>query len=192
MATIDHNISSGIVRASKEKEVTLILSGWRRKTGFIEKFLGDKTDIMVDETSVTVFICHLVRPLNTHRNLILVCPPLAEHEEGFPIWLSKIGKLASELTINIDVFCNVKTIAAIRAFVNKQKLNANFSFTEFQDWTDFNRIKIFSKPDDILLVISARKGTISYQPSFEQTQKMLERKFSDLSTVLIYPAIRSF
>nr|WP_294898909.1 cation:proton antiporter [uncultured Pedobacter sp.] len=192
MATIDHNISSGIVRASKEKEVTLILNGWRRKTGFIEKFLGDKTDNMVEETNTTVFVCHLTRALNTHRNLILVCPPLAEYEEGFPVWLNKIGRLASELSITIDVFCNVKTITAIRAFIEKQKVNATFSFTEFDEWNDFSRIKIFSKPDDILIVVSSRKGTLSYQPGFENTQKMLERKFSDLTTILIYPAIRSF
>lgn len=192
MATIDYNISSGIVRASKEKEATIILNGWRRKSGFIEKFLGDKTDSLLDDTNITLFISHLTRPLNTHRNLILVCPPLAEYEEGFSIWLNKVSKLAIELTINIDVFCNVRTFNAIKTFVEVQKLNAIFLFTEFDEWNNFDKIKSFCKPDDILLVVSARKGTISYQATFENLQKMLEKNFNALTTILIYPAIRSF
>jgi hypothetical protein len=192
MATIDYNISSGIIRASKEKEATLILNGWRRKTGFIEKFLRDKTDSIIDETTITLFISHFTQPLNTHRNLVLVCPPLSEYEEGFSIWLNKVGKLAVELSVNIEVFCSLKTINAIKDFADVQKLTASFSFTEFDDWNNFDKVKYFCKPDDILIVVSSRKGNISYQPNFEGLQNNLEKNFKDLSTILIYPAVRPY
>lgn len=41
--------------------------------------------------------------------------------------------------------------------------------------------------DHLLVIVSARKGTISYQPSFENLPEQIMKYFSNNSLMLIYP-----
>ncbi|NEU09193.1 cation:proton antiporter [Flavihumibacter sp. R14] len=190
-ATIDHNIPSGIIRASKEKDVSIIMTGWPHKLRFIDKFLGDKTDAIIDDTDKNLFICHITRPLVSHGRVILVCPPYAEYEAEFEIWLSKITRLSKELSLSIDVFCNEGTEADIRNYMHRQKLSNTISFAFMKGLQDIGQLAEEIKATDILAVVCARKGAVSYQTSFEHIQKQLERLFPETTRIMIYPGTTS-
>src|SRR5690606_22624915 len=55
IATIDYNTSSGITRISKEIMADIIILGWPRHTEFLNKLMGEKLDIILDNTDKTVF-----------------------------------------------------------------------------------------------------------------------------------------
>ena len=190
-ATIDHNIPSGIVRASKEKDVSIIMTGWPSKLSLIDKFLGDKTDAIIDDTNKNIFICHLTKPLVSHGKIILICPPYAEFETEFEIWLNKITRLSKELSINLDVFCNEKSEAAIRAYMVRNKMSNIISFTYLKNLSGISRLTDQVRTTDILIVVCARKGAVSYQVSFDYTQKQMERLFPEITKIMIYPGTTS-
>lgn len=187
IATLDHNVSSGIVRTAKEKEVGLILCGWPKKPGFIDRIMGDLTDSLIDDTSAMLMMAKLTRPLNIHHQLILICPPLAENEEGFVFWLAKIFELAKELSIQMEVFGNDKTNRVIQNIATESKATVQINFTEFNDWNNYEAIRYYVKAQDLIVVAGARKGTLSYRNSFELNQKMLERYFPEESIILVFP-----
>src|SRR5699024_8316012 len=99
MATIDFNIASGISRASREGLADCILLGWPSKSNLLEKLVGERTESILNRTDINIFMCHLEKPFVSHKRIILFCPPIAESEKGFAYWMTKVSKLAQELSL---------------------------------------------------------------------------------------------
>lgn len=187
IATIDHNPASGIARISKEIMADIIVLGWPRKTGFIDKLIGEKIDSILNNTHKTTFICHLEKPLVLHKRMVVAVPPLAEHENGFKHWLTKVTLLAQELSIPILLHCNKPTEKSISEMVKSAKLSASITFNTFHDWEDFLILARDIDEDDLFILISARKGTTSHMAPLENLPIKLEKHFKDNSRILVYP-----
>jgi Kef-type K+ transport system membrane component KefB len=186
-ATIDHNIAGGIIRASREEMTDTIMIGWPRKTGLIERFIETKTDSIISRTSKAVYICHFEHPLVMHQKLVIVCPPLCELEPGFEIWLSKMNILAKELSSDIFCYCNSKSREAINQHSDHLKINGAFSFSEEFNLSNLLLLQKYVGPDDMLIYISARRTSASYDNCMENIQEKLERNFPANSKIIIYP-----
>lgn len=187
ITTIDHNPASGIARISREIMADIIVLGWPRRTGLIDKLIGQKVDSILDNTDKCTFICHLKKPLVLHKRIVVTVPPLAEHEKGFEYWLSKIAKLSQELSIPIKLYCNEPTEKAITRVFKTSKLSASFSVKAFSDWEDFLILARHIQEDDLFVLVSARRGAASYISVLENLPVKLEKHFSLNSRLVIYP-----
>ncbi|PWG80098.1 cation:proton antiporter [Pararcticibacter amylolyticus] len=189
ITTIDYNAASGVIRTAREKGATIIMSGWPRKTTFLNKFMGDKTETIIEGTDKNLFICHLTRPIAVHDRIVLLCPPLSESEAGFSVWLSKVCLLAKELSAPVYCYCNLKTQAAVTSFLDERKITAHFNFADQFDLEDTDAIKSRLKPDDLLVFVAARKESQSYQKAFDGLQTKLERYLGSVTKILVYPKV---
>ena len=187
IATIDHNIASGIIRASFEVMADTIIIGWPRKTRLIERFIETKTASIISQTSKAIYICHFGFSLTNHKKMVVVCPPLAELEPGFETWLSKISVLSKELSLDVFCYCNPKSQQAITNQFTQRRLNSGFVFSEKYDLDDLQLLQGYISPEDMLVFIAARRASVSYDNSMENIQERLERQFSTNSKVIIYP-----
>lgn len=187
ITTIDHNAASGIARISREIMADVIILGWPRRTGFINKLIGEKMDSILNNTDKTLFICHLEKPLVLHKRIIVTAPPLTEHENGFELWVTKIAKLAQELSIPIMMYCNEATEKAIEKLFKKTKLTASIFMKPFTDWEDFLVLSRNIQVDDLFVLVSARKRATSYMAVMENLPAKLEKHFPTNSRFLIYP-----
>lgn len=187
ITTIDHNITSGVARISREIMANIIILGWPVRTGLLDKLIGDKTESILGNTDKTVFICDLVKPLVLHKRIFVVVPPLAEHEKGFDLWIVKIAKLAQELSIPLSLNCNVITQKAVNKFLGQAKVSVNMNISFFDDWDDFLVLSRKINEEDLLVLVSARKGSASYMNVLEKLPSKLEKHFSSNSKLVIYP-----
>ncbi|NMB98470.1 MAG: cation:proton antiporter, partial [Clostridiaceae bacterium] len=187
ITTIDHNFASGIVRISREIMADIVILGWPRRAGFIEKLIGDKFRGILSNTDKTTFICSLEKPLVSHKRILIAAPPLAEHEKGFEIWLKKIAKLASELSVPIVLFCNRATENAVRKYFKKAKLSVSITINPFVDWEDFLVLSRYIYEDDLFILVSARKGATSYIGALEQLPTKIEKYFATNNRIIVYP-----
>jgi len=187
IATIDHNIASGISRIAREIMADMIVLGWPRRTGLINKLIGEKVDSILSNTTKTTFICHLEKPLVLHKRILIAVPPLAERENGYEQWFFKMINLAQELSVPIQVFCNNDSEDAFQKFVINSKISANLIFKPFEDWDNFFVLGNDVKVDDLFVLISARKGSASYMNVLENLPVRLEKHFSSNSRLVIYP-----
>jgi Kef-type K+ transport system membrane component KefB len=89
---VDLNVSSGILRASKEYMVSDIILGWGGRTGASRKIFGSIFDQLYGGTQ-TLFACHLTDPLPLMDKVVLFLPANLEHERSFPSVMKKISKL---------------------------------------------------------------------------------------------------
>jgi hypothetical protein len=55
VATIDHNVASGIVRTSKEIMADIIILGWPKKC-LVDKLVGERTDSILNESDKNILM----------------------------------------------------------------------------------------------------------------------------------------
>ncbi|NUM49748.1 MAG: cation:proton antiporter [Flavobacteriales bacterium] len=187
ITTIDHNPASGIARISREIIANIIVLGWPQRSGLLDKLIGEKMDSILTHTEKTTFICHLEKPLVLHKRIVIAAPPLTEHEYGFELWLSKIAKLAQELSIPILLYSNEATEKAVQKFFKKAKITASFKANPFNDWEDFLVLSRYIQAEDLFILVSARKGAASYMGTLENLPAKLEKHFTKNSRFVIYP-----
>ncbi len=187
ITTIDHNPASGIVRISKEVMANIIVMGWFQKSGIIDKLLGEKIDNIVNNTDKTIFICHFKKDLLLHKRIFMAAPPKAEKETGFEQWFFKIIKLGLELSTPIHFYGNTATLEAIRLLLKKSKASAHLKLLLFEDWDNFTSLSAFINPEDLFVLVSARKGSASYLKEFENLPSKLEKNFPFNSRLVIFP-----
>ncbi len=187
IATIDHNPASGIARISREIMADIIVLGWPRRTGFFDKLIGEKVESILSTIDKTTFICHLDEPLMLHKRIVIAAPPLTEHEFGFELWLSKITKLAQELSLPIALYANEATEKAVRRSIKSARLMAALTAHPFSNWDDFLVLARYIEADDLFILVSAQKGATSYTGLLDNLPSKLEKHFADHSRILIFP-----
>lgn len=187
ITTIDHNTASGITRISREIMADIIILGWPQRAGFFDKLIGEKIDSILNNTDKTTFICHLEKPLVLHKRIVIAAPPLSEYENGFGLWMSKMTKLAQELSISIVMYCNEATEKAVEKYLKTTRQTSVISIKSFSDWEDFLIISKDINEDDLFVLVSARKGATSYIGVLENLPSKIEKYFPNNSRFVIYP-----
>lgn len=187
IATIDYNPASGIARISRETLANIIILGWPKKAGILDKLIGEKISSIISNVDKTVFICHLEKLLINHKRIIVATPPLAEKENGFEIWLQKISKLSQELSIPIVHFGGMSTQDSIRNKIKQKQLTTSISFKVLNDLEDLLDSSADIKDDDLLVLVSARKYSVSYLNFLDNIPNKLEKSFTNNNKIVVYP-----
>lgn len=188
IARIDHNPASGIARTSKEIMSDMVIIGWPRKTGFLDKIFGENVDSIINNVDKNLFICRFVKPFIEQKRLVFICPPFSERGIGFKFLIQKIARISQELSIPIVIYSEYKTYQSIVQIVNQLKLNTKLTFKGILDWDDFEAISDEIRPTTDLIVFNlSRKGSVSYKSIFDKLPQKFEKSFSDNNLILVYP-----
>ncbi|RTL53410.1 MAG: cation:proton antiporter [Sphingobacteriales bacterium] len=187
VTTIDHNVSSGISRITREILADYILLGWPHKNGILENLISDKFENILTKVNKNIFITHLSKPFVYNKRIVVIIPALAELETGFNAWLKKLIYLSQELSIPVLIFGSNKTYSAIQQFCTHNKINFVPSFKEFSNWEDFLILSRNIVKTDLLFFVSSRKGTMSYNSFLENIPYKLEKYFDENNKIIIYP-----
>ena len=130
---------------------------------------------------------HLSKPITVHKSIQLVCPPAYLMEKNMKIWLSKVCRLSSELSLRIHCFCDQDTQQHIQHALESLKTNVTIKFDHTEVWKDWKLLKEKITPDDLLVVVLDRKAETMYLLSVNYTQHKLEQLFETQTKLLIYP-----
>ncbi|KAF2333799.1 cation:proton antiporter [Flavobacterium daemonense] len=187
IARIDHNPASGIARTSKEIMSDIVIIGWPKKTGFLDKIFGENVDSIINNVDKSLFICRFPTNFVEEKRLVFICPPFSERGIGFHLLLQKICRLSQELSIPIVLYADYKTHQAIQGIANNLRLNAKFGFKSVIEWDNFESISDEIKATDLIVFNLSRKGSVSYQSIFERLPQRFEKSFSENNIILVYP-----
>ncbi len=142
---------------------------------------------MVERTPRSIIIYHPMQTLSTISRLLVAVPRYAEKEHDFVSCFGQIRRLSSQIGAKVVFFCEEDTRAAIQALCRRKGKYLRASYREMEDWEDVLMIAKEVKRDDMIVLLSARKATPSYNPLFEQLPDMLSRFFKENSYLLLYP-----
>jgi hypothetical protein len=182
----DINISNGIIYTLKEQNITDLLIGLHHDSNQ-KTFLGPTAEQILRHTSETVFIYKSVQPFNTLKRIVVVVTSKAELEPGFAHWFKKVATIAKEAGLGLDFFATAETIKELRELQKLQKDEGKMQFLEFSHWDDFLIFSREVKKNDLLIIVSSRRGHISYQQGLEKLPYYLANYFTANSFIMLYP-----
>ena len=183
----DLNIASGIIHSVKENEVTSIITGLHRKANITDSYFGMLAGNLLKGLNCEIIISKFLIPVNTIKRIVIAVPPKAEYESGFPRWLEHFCRMGSTLGCRVHFFANEQTIIRLQTWIKKRHKQVLTDFSLLEDWNDLLVLTGQVSYDHLLVIISARPGTISYDNSFEKLPRQLGKYFSNNSLIVLYP-----
>jgi hypothetical protein len=183
----DLNICSGIVHAAEEYNATNLVIGLHWKANIIDSFFGNVTASLLKKTNREIMVARYMIPPTTVRKIHVAVPPRAEYETGFVKWIEHIGRMASQLGCKIAFYAAEETLAYIKEVASKLPCRTLAMYTTFDFWNEFNVISEHMDDSHLAVVVCARKGSISYDTSFERLPSTLNKHLQGSSLIVIYP-----
>ncbi len=179
--------ASGIIHAAREYDATDVLMGLHRKVNIVDSFFGTLTETLLEGLHREVMIVRFLIPINTVKQIIIAVPSKAEYEAGFRKWVEQFCRMGNALGCRVHFFADEKTTAYLQALVRRRYGKTLTDFSLLDDWEDFLLMTGQVNYDHLFVVISARKGSISYNSSFEKLPVQLDKYFSNSSLIVLYP-----
>lgn len=192
LTRVDINATSGIARTVKELGVTDIIIGWSGQSRATSTIFGTTLDGLLKNTRQTVFVCHLIEPINLAKRVSAFIPPYAEIEQGFVRWVHVFGRLSSQVGAKVSFLCSIRTREAIEEVVKKDRVNMEFSVKGFDEWHDFHALTREVNKGDLILLVSAREGSISHESHLDDLPARLARSMPAHNFVVVYPGQDQF
>jgi Kef-type K+ transport system membrane component KefB len=183
----DLNIAAGIIHTIKEYNVSDVVIGLHRKINLVDSFWGGTAESLLKGTHRQIMIAKCLMPVNTLRRIIVAVPQKAEYEAGFPKWVNQVCRMGEQLGCRVHFFAHPETLDRLKVLISKKFKGLRSEFSELVDWDDLLLLTGQVNFDHLLVIISARKGSISFDTSFERLPSQLSKYFSNNSLLVIYP-----
>ena len=142
---------------------------------------------IVEHTSKSVIVYHEVQPINTINRLVVAVPRYAEKERDFITCFGLVRRLAGELGAKVVFYAHTDTQAALQAMCRRPGKYSRASFRTMDGWEQVGIITQTIMDNDMLVLLSSRKSTASYNPLFEEIPTMLAEHFTGFSSMVVYP-----
>ncbi|MCA9809242.1 MAG: cation:proton antiporter, partial [Candidatus Dadabacteria bacterium] len=118
-------------------------------------------------------------------------PRNAQHEIGYYRWIRVVKTLSKQLGASVEFMGSEECMKRLESTVKESKPEIEAKYIPENYWRGFLSILKKSGADDLLVVISAREGTISHEKFLDRVPATLSRLVSDTGFIVLYPAQHS-
>lgn len=181
------NFVTATIHALRENDASELLIGLHQKRQDDDSFIGQFAQGLIDGMSRQLIIVSMNMPANTIRKIVVAIPEKAEYEKGFYRWINRIARMTGDLGCLAVFYASETTNHLILRYMRERHRNVRADYEILESWNDFPALRHELNPDHLLVVVTARRGSISYQKAFEKLPQQLQSHFSENSLMLIYP-----
>jgi len=181
------NIANGIKHSFREFACSEIVMGMHVHTDRNPKFWGDFIQSLYNGLNRQIFLTRFVQPLNTIRRIQVAVPSRAEFEPGFSRWLERLCRIADGLDCHIEFHGRAGSLKPISEFVRGRFSSMRVGYASMEHWNELPQLAATIAHDHLFVVVTARKGTISYKNALERLPDELKQHFSGKNLMIIFP-----
>lgn len=181
------NIANGIKHAFKESDASEIILGQHIHNNSTRRFWGNFAQSLFNGLNRQIIIARCTQPLNTLHGLQVIVPSRAEYEPGFYRWLERLCRLVENLDCRIIFHGREDSLTLIREYISNMHKSVRASYTYMAHWNEFKNVVEQIKDDEMLAVITARKGTVSYKNAMERLPDELTSYYKGHNVMIIFP-----
>ena len=142
---------------------------------------------LVEHTSKSVIVYHESQPINTIYRLVVAVPRYAEKERDFITCFGLVRRLARELGAKVVFYAHPDTQVALQTMCRRPGKYLRASFRTMEGWEEIGILSQTIMDNDMLILLSSRKSTASYNPLFEDIPTMLGEHFTGYNSMVVYP-----
>lgn len=181
------NIANGIKHAFKEFQASEILMGLHFHKEINRSFWGEFTRSLYNGLSRQIIVTRILQPLNTIRRIQVAIPSRAEFEPGFYRWLERLARMAGNLECRIAFHgCN-ETLQLVNEFIRNRFPSVRAEYEEMAHWKELPTLGSQVREDHLFVIVTARKGTISYKTAMERLPEELNKFIKGKTIMIIFP-----
>jgi hypothetical protein len=184
----DVNISNGIIFTIKEYSITDVVIGLHHKANEETHFFGPLAERILERTNETIYIYKASQPVNTLKRIVVAVSPKAVYEQGFMHWFNRIRNVVKETGLPITLYGDEETLQVVRQVNASTKPTSTMNLVLFADWEEFLIFSREVKQDDLFIIVSSRKGYLSYNNELAKLPRYLTRYFAAHSFIILFPA----
>jgi len=181
------NIANGIKHAFREFACSEIIMGMHVHTDISPRFWGEFIQSLYNGLNRQIMLARFVQPLSTLRRIQVAVPSRAEFEPGFHRWLERLSRLAGQLDCRIQFHGRNESLVLIAEYINNRHPNVRAEYTSMSHWNELPQLASGISEDHLFVVVTARKGTISYKNALERLPDELQKHFSGKNLMIIFP-----
>lgn len=183
---IDINIPTGISRTMMELHIKKLILGWSGKSNTANYFFGNIVENLLETCRQMMIVSKFTLPLNDTKNIYLFLPNYAEKEQGFNSLMNTIRSVSKNLNARLHLVVNAQSQKHLRKNLN-DKFFLNIRYMTFEYYPNISTIARGIQKNDLVIAVSARPHTVSYNRRLELLPKILSRHFADQNYVIVYP-----
>ncbi len=181
------NIANGIKHAFREFACSEIVMGMHVHTEINPRFWGEFIQSLYNGLNRQIILTRFVQPMSTLRRIQVVVPSRAEFEPGFHRWLERLSRLAGQLDCRIQFHGRNESLVLIAEYINNRHSSVRTEYTPMGHWNELPQLASQVAEDHLFVVVTARKGTISYKNALERLPDELQKHFSGKNLMIIFP-----
>jgi hypothetical protein len=181
------NFVTATIHSFNENHASEMIIGLHRKANEGDDYFGQFAQGLIENMSRQLIIVNLKQPANTLHNLYVAVPDKAQYEKGFYRWINRLARMSADLGASIEFFSPENTGSLIMRYMKERHKSVRAEYSVLDSWDDFPALRHEVKRDDLLIVVTARKGSISYQNSFNKLGYQLEHDFTDSNIMVVFP-----
>ena len=181
------NIANGIRHAFKEYNASEIVMGLHQHPETGENFWGAFAQSLYNGLNRQIILVRLHRHVSNISRIQVAVPSRAQFEPGFYRWMERISRLTANIGCKIQFHGRKDTLELINEFVQNRHPEVRAEYTEMEHWNGLPNLAQSIEEDHLFIVVTARKGTISYKSALDRLPEELTQHFSGKNLMIIYP-----
>jgi Kef-type K+ transport system membrane component KefB/mannitol/fructose-specific phosphotransferase system IIA component (Ntr-type) len=188
LTRVDRHIPTGIARGIAETRSSVVILGWDARRSTQTRIFGTVLDQLLEQTRQLVVVAKLTHPLNTTGRIVLLVPPGAKQHAGFFDAVQAVKLMASELGTPIEALAVQGDTARYQELVGDVPPQVPVRWRYVDRWRALAPlIQEDHLPDDLVVVLSARRGGISWDRELERLPTTLPALGVD-TFLMIFPS----
>ena len=181
------NIANGIKHAFNEFHASEIIVGLHSHKEISPKFWGQFHQSLFNGLNRQIIMARLNQPLNTIRRIQVAVPSRAQYEPGFYRWLERLARVVRNLECRIAFHARQDTLKLIDEYIQKYHASIRAEYLIMNHWNELPFLAATIAADHLFVVITARKGTVSYKAALDHLPDEMTQHFSGANLMIIFP-----
>lgn len=184
---VDLSIVDGIVRTSKAYNITDILISYKASASTSNLIFGGVAHNLLIKSKQGIVISKILQPLSTFQRVQVLLSPNSELEPGFIRAVVKINAVLKQLGSTSILYGTEDSLREFSQAIGDRRR----SFYKYEVTESFEEPALLDniRKDDLVLILNARKQTISYNYQVDDLPRRLHRNNEFTSFIIFYPEL---
>lgn len=181
----DVNFINGIVGAMREYRTTDLILGVDKNLYLSKSSLGNVLKGVIHESTGNVYIYRAEQPLATIKRFIVIVPPEAEKENGFPFWVNRLWNMARSTGSQLAVYGSEATLNILIG--TNENNPVDLTTHTLAAYDDMLIVAKEMQSNDALVFVMSRRHNPSYNATMEKVPAYIDTYFSGSNFILLFP-----
>ena len=183
------NLANGIIHSMKENDYSELVVGLHMQNSPSESFFGPVLISLLNRLNRQITMIRCTVPVNTIRRIHVAVPAKAQFEAGFYHWVERVARLAVGLGCRIIYHAHPDTIRILQRYLETYHASIRAEYVQTDGGNELKRISREVREDHMLVVVLARRGSISFRPSFDHIPPQITKYYMNKGLMLIFPDV---